>query len=229
MTNLSNSSLKLILLHGLNNNLDCFFPLRDALNERGFDCVLVTLPGHGDDRDLGRNLSSAIEDLDRQLQPHLQEPYYVVGFSMGALLFQVWLEEKKRLPPKSQILLAPALKIKRMKIVSALMRLLPGSLPLKSFMPEHGRRRSALYVWEYRTLIEGILAFKDRFLAPTLILIDPKDELVDAQALKRLHSNTVFVERPQLKGAGHHHLLFHPDYFTPEQWKDFLAFFASHP
>lgn len=227
MTNLSNSSPKLILLHGLNNNLECFYPLRDELIAAGFDCVLLTLPGHGEDRELGRSLEISLRDLDRQLQAHTKEPYYLVGFSMGGLLFQLWLEEHQDRRPQAQVLLAPALKIRRQRIVSLLLKLLPSNLAIKSLMPAHGRRRTSLYVWEYRTLIEGITAFKDRLIPPTLILIDPKDELVDAKALKSLHARTHFIERPALRGAGVHHLIFHPDYFGRTEWKQFIEVIVS--
>ena len=55
------------------------------------------------------------------------------------------------------------------------------------------------------------------------MMIDPLDELVDAHTLREYFPATIFVERPRLRGLGAHHILFHPDYFTPQEWAGFTA------
>jgi hypothetical protein len=64
--------------------------------------------------------------------------------------------------------------------------------------------------------------------ASTFVLIDPKDEVIDAISLKKeMDENKVeliYFSRPYLRGKrpGKHHILFHPDYFSESDWEKII-------
>lgn len=238
MTNSFKSSqnlpLKLLLIPGLNNDPAAFHPMRDELEKLGFRVELINIPCHGEDRYEASTLQQAITCFEKTLAPHMNGEYVVVAFSQGALYFQLWLEQKKYHPPLAQVLLAPALKIQRQSLAMAVFASLPPFFHIKSFAPKKFRRYQTLRVNEYRLLMEGMRAFskiEKPFPCRSMVIIDPKDELVDVPDLE-LRSKTILFrlwERPYLKkGLGQHHILFHPEYFNELDWKNFLSVIAEN-
>lgn len=233
MTNLSDSSPKkknrLIVIHGFNNNESSFAPFRERLGSLGWKTCFLTLPCHGEKRKEASNFDEALACFDRSLSSLTDVPYVVIAFSQGGLYFQLWLEKCKGRRPQGQVLLAPALYIHRHKLIELIAGLLPSFFHIKSFSPRFMRRYETLRIVEYRLLTEGIRAYQkhDRdFPVPTLVLIDPKDELVNAPVMKEqfIGKNVTFELFPReylKKGMGSHHILFHPDYFSCSDWKIF--------
>jgi hypothetical protein len=89
-----------------------------------------------------------------------------------------------------------------------------------------------LFVWEYRNLLEGMTRFQKfegKIQVPSFVLLDPKDELVDAERLrnewqKKNDGEVYFLERPEQKwGPSNHHILFHSKYFSGAEWDDYLG------
>jgi esterase/lipase len=227
--------VKIILIHGLNNNLECFFPLRDKLKSIGYDVELLTLPGHGkDNREEVRNFEVALDHFDQSMRKLIQGPYVVIAFSQGALYLQLWLEKNHQPLPMAQVLLAPALYIRHFSKLDTIMSKLPTFAFILSQMPRKLRRYYYLHVWEYKTLFDKAKKFQKiapTMKAPTLILVDPRDELVDAQKLKveldkrNSGAQIEFYERNYLAGRrpGKYHIMFHPEYFTPDDWEKFIS------
>ncbi len=226
MTNSYNLSLrpKIVFFHGLNNNPECFYPLMKCFQANGYETDMIILPGHGKDRREARDLKTAERAFGESMK-RLKGPYYAICFSQGALYLQLWLQKNPGQGPLRQILLSPALYLRKQLLIEKALKILPSFIVIKSLAPRKFRRYEILTVGEYNTLVHGILAFQKLpkpFPIPTLVMIDPKDELVHAQNLKRHHENVEFIERPDLKkGMGGHHILFHPEYFTEEHWKEF--------
>lgn len=232
MTNLSNSSpkkpTKLIIIHGLNNNVAAFLPMMGEFKKSGWETHFVTLPCHGEIRKEARDFKEAFACFDEGLKKLAADgPYAVIAFSQGALYMQLWLEKRPDQRPVAQVLLAPALFIRRFKIFNTLSMLLPSFFMIKSLTPKHLRMYSSLSVSEYRILMHGISAYeriKHEFKVPTLVMIDPKDELVDAGKVSSLNVRIEHVHRDYLKkGVDGHHIIFHPEYFTDEDWKKFIG------
>ena len=225
--------LRLIIIHGLNNSTDAFLHLKEALSERGFDCHLLCLPGHGHDRDEVKDFRESTAAFDRSMRKLINGPYAVVAFSQGALNLQMWLRDTTTPKPIAQVLLAPAISIRRSELIQRILRLLPPTVVIKSQLPENLRRFSHLYVRDYRTLFEGAHGFNSTLLpfeVPTQIIIDPKDELVDAQRLKKLfHDRVTFFERPYLRGRrpGKYHAIFHPEYFEDKDWERLVGLISQ--
>lgn len=220
---------KLILIHGMNNNQECFFPLRDALKERGFEVEMIVLPNHGEKREEVRTLDEALKLFDESLSPLIKEPYVVVAFSQGAQYFQLWMMDFKKKLPEEYVLLAPAVFINFFGVISRIFELLPPKFFILSQMPRMFRRYDKLFFWEYNLLMQGVKRFAEKTLPmpPSLVVIDPKDELVNGKKVikhyRELGSGVVELKRKSLrKTLGKHHIIFHPDYFQAEEWNDFI-------
>lgn len=221
------SPVKLLLIHGLNNSLEAFHPLRDALSDQGFEVHQVCLPGHGDDRYQVRDLNAALMSFDKQMQALTTTPYVAVAFSQGALYLQQWITQNPTLAPKRQALLAPALFIRRLGFMELLANIVPQNWWIWSQSPAELRRYKELYFWEYRILFAKARLFVSNPMlrTETLILVDEKDELVNAKKLKELYGErTQVLRRPYLSGKkpGKYHILFHPEYFTAADWEKFI-------
>lgn len=222
---------RIVFFHGLNNNSDSFAPIMQFFKSKGFETELVVLPGHGDIRTEAREFKSSLGVFDQKMKALGDRPYYAIAFSHGALYLQLWMEKNPANRPIKQVLLAPAFFTHRQEFVRRIFNALPSFFLIKSFSPKNFRRYEFLTVSEYRTLIQGMMTLQKLgrpFRIPTMVLIDPKDELVDAKTLKveieqrNDGQKVIFYERDYLKkGLGCHHLLFHPDYFSEHDWKDF--------
>jgi hypothetical protein len=216
---------KIVFIHGLNNNQVAFDPLIQHFKQLGYETELIILPGHGEDRLEAKTFKEALLCFDQSMKKLIDVPYYAIAFSHGALYLQLWLEKNQKHRPLKQVLLAPALFIRRQKLIEGLIKILPDFFVIKSLSPRAFRRFEIMNAWEYNILIQGMLTYqkiKSVFKIPTLILIDPKDELVDATRLKEELGDVIFFERHYLKkGIGRHHIMFHPDYFHDEDWDRF--------
>lgn len=232
MTNLYNSSQKLpkiVIIHGMNNNLKCFDPLKEELEKRGFNCELVPLPGHDKKHKKCKDFSTAFEIFDAEMKKVTNAPYLVVAFSQGALYTQLWMDKNEDKRPLAQVLLAPALYVKYQHWLNSIAGLLPANLMLISRTPKPLRLKFMLPIQDYRILMEGIFIFhklKEPFPIPTKLIIDEMDELLDAKVMSTISNINLdfeFLNRPKLKkGFGSHHVLFHPDYFTKSEWEDLI-------
>jgi esterase/lipase len=219
----------IILIHGLNNRPEAFWPIRDSFIDLGYKVHLVCLPGHGEDRTETENWDRASGVFKKSLEEISQDPYVVIAFSQGALYFQDWLTSNDVRMPLAQILLSPALFIRNSTLISLLTKILHPKMKIPSTMPESLRRYHFLYISEYRNLLEGIKKFglgKLKFPIPTMVVVDNKDELVDAKKLKmKFDSHVTILERPYLLGRrpGKYHIIFHPDYFEKQHWDEFIT------
>ncbi len=224
---------KLIILHGLNNNSTTWDEFESVMEARGFITIRITLPGHGEIRDEGRSFTAALKSFDEKLKPHVQEPYVVVAYSLGALFFQNWLLGRKENLPLRQVLLAPALYLRNEKWIRKVISSLHPKLPIPSIAPREIMLYKSLFVWEYQNLLGGMTRFhfdSHPTPVPSLVIIDPKDELIDAERLKEKweeknpgQERVYFLNRPNQKwGLSNHHILFHSKYFEGKEWGIFI-------
>jgi pimeloyl-ACP methyl ester carboxylesterase len=219
---------KLIILHGLNNNSSTWDEFENVMKSRGFtNVVRITLPRHGDKRNEGKTFEEELKVFEEKMRPHVQEPYVVVAYSLGAMFFENWLIGRTENLPLKQVLLAPCLYLRREKLVRQIVGKLLPFLPIPSIAPADIKLYKSLFVWEYRNLLGGLSRFQNAHQpvkVPSLVLIDPKDELIDSEKLKtewkkKNPGEVYFLERPeQTWGPSNHHILFHSKYFTKEQW-----------
>lgn len=243
MTNSYNSSRrpKIVIFHGLNNNPQGFEPLKNHFESLDYETEMIILPCHGENRFEAKNDIEALRCFSESMKRLEGQDYFAIGFSHGALYLQLWMELNQGTKPLKQVLLSPALYIRKQGLIAKALPLIPSKLMIMSLQPKRFRRYNMLSAREYNILVQGILDWQKKkapFRVPTKVLIDSEDELVDAQRLKseveKLNSGTEveFWERPGLKlGAGAHHILFHPDYFSKDSWHVFTteitAFFEN--
>lgn len=227
MTNSYNLSKKnkIVFFHGLNNKPQGFDPIIEHFEKLGYETEMIILPCHGKDRMEARDDKEALRIFIRSMKGLEGQEYVAVAFSHGALYLQLWMEKNLPHKPRKQVLLAPALFIRKQNFIVKALSVLPGSLHIMSLQPKVFRRYNTLSAREYNILVQGVLMWqklKACFRIPTLVIIDPRDELVDASRLKSSIPETQFWSRPYLKkGLGSHHIMFHPDYFTVEEWMNF--------
>ncbi len=233
MTNSYNLSRnnKIVFFHGLNNNPQGFDPLVTHFKNLGFETELIILPCHGENRHEAKTDKEALQVFDQSMKKLQGQPYYAIAFSHGALYLELWMEKNLPYKPEKQILLAPALYIRKQQIIVKALSFLPSFVKIMSLQPKKFRRYNILSAREYNILVQGILTWqklKAKFRVPTMVIIDPQDELVDVQKLKpQLEKLNPGLEvklwdRPQLKKSmGAHHIIFHPEYFGEAEWKDF--------
>lgn len=213
----------------MNNNLECFYPMKDALALNGHEVVLVTLPNHGEIRSEVLNFDEGLKLFSEKMKPLVNEDYHVVAFSLGALYFENWLATHKERAPLSYVLLAPAVAVNFESLIRPFFKRLPKTFFILSQMPKVFRRYDKLFFWDYVLLLDGIERFRNlpSEHSPSAVFIDPKDELVSARKVQNLYQNKgceIFeIRRKNLKKTlGRHHIIFHPDYFQKEEWKDFI-------
>lgn len=221
----------LLIIHGLNNNQHLFLSLINHFSDR-YAVEFITLPCHGADRDEAKTFEELMTFFDRRIRPFTKEKYSVIAFSLGALYLQLWLAGKRKHLPQKQVLLAPSLAVHQFKFLAKISYLVPSFLRIISFMPKEFRRFDSLRVKDYQNLIQCLNYFvklKKKFKIPTLIIIDPKDELVSATNLEELCENQEkvsfiswhrsYLDQPEL---GKHHYLVHPRFFTRPDWLTFV-------
>lgn len=234
MTNSSNSSqnLKVVIFHGLNNNPQGFGFLKKHFEDQGYETDMVILPCHGENRFEAKNDAEALACFAESMKKLEGQRYVAVAFSHGALYLQLWMEKCSGTKPSKQVLLAPALTIRKQGFIAKVLPLIPKMVHIMSLQPKRFRRYNMLSAREYSILVDGILCWQKlraQFRVPTKVMIDPEDELVHAQNLKsEIESlnrdvKVEYLPRPDLKhGLGAHHIIFHPDYFSESGWKEFL-------
>lgn len=229
----------LILLHGLNNPSEVLGPMAKHFETKGFNVHLFNLFGHKKDQPLQHlTLKECLHHIHYQMLniPKDHEIYFL-GFSQGALIFQLYQMMKiNQHKIKSQVLLAPALYIKRQSFMNFLIGALSEKMSIPSRTPREFRQFDKLNVGYYKELMEQLLVFhkhgiKNLENVPTLILSDAKDELID---MGRLHAEMlknnmdawkiIYMNRDlkHIKHYGKHHIMFNPNYFTAEDWTSML-------
>jgi esterase/lipase len=216
-----------------------------ALLGAGYHVFRVTLPGH-------RGIVAAMQTVTRdqwlaaardQYASALREataaavPLYLVGFSLGALVFEVLMNDGHAADPPVRfdkaVLFAPAVAIKTAAhSIRPLTALLPAATLIPSRSPAAYRAQSGTSLAAYAALfaLENALTAA-RFEAnniPTLVFIDPKDELVSPGKLRTALATfalTAWIihEVTPACTAPYHHLIIDAASLGAEAWTEVAA------
>ena len=143
-----------------------------------------------------------------------------MGYSLGALLGQyVMILRPANIHFKKQILIAPAIAIRLPKIIKSSVFLLNENLKIPSYTPKKYRLNNSIPTKVYKQMFEwerSISKAGFRYSnTPTLIIIDPKDELVSYSEIGKkierynLANYQLIVLDTDLKGRStkYHHLI----------------------
>lgn len=182
----------LLLCHGLNTRPSVMDPLAEALAAEGFPVLRMSFSGHhaGGLASRGSPLPAWREDLRnacgllRLLSPL---PPVLMAYSLGASL--ALAETPEPFPFAKAVLLAPALTPQPFISLLRFLSWMPDFV-IPSASPPRIRARRGTPVREYLALQETAWNFWDKRWArakdiPTLVFIDPADELVSLPALQR--------------------------------------------
>jgi hypothetical protein len=206
MTNSYSLSLrpKIVIIHGMNNNCEIFEPIADEFRQRGFDTQFIVLPGHLDKK-LQLSGDEALKLFVDVFNAKIQSPYTVIAYSQGALYFELTLNSGLIPKPLKAIYLAPAFFVRNERFIKFLLR--------------------HMLIHEYATLMDKIRKLAEHKIdssVPRLILVDPKDELVDPRKIKARYPNETILFPRRLKLRFRHHVIFNPKYLSKAEWEGMM-------
>jgi esterase/lipase len=249
-----------LIIHGLNLKPERLRPLVDELRKWGIGAVLCSLRGHGENYtplaaqtpDVARlaafrqvsyagwceEIEAAYRSAAGYAAAH-DAPVFLVAFSLGALLGCDRLASTSAVIFDRMVLLAPALALRPYSHLPNLLALWP-QLAIRSFSPPYYRANPATPVAAYRALSTALRNLQDQPRAaldiPTLVFIDPRDELVSATGIRhfiqkkglsqwRLHP---IRKEPTRREATVHHLIIDAESVGPATWQLMLTKMEEH-
>lgn len=238
-TTLPHITAVMLVVHGFNNRPAIMLPLIKWFNGNGSEVWLVCLTGHRDTAMDPAAITTQVwkEEMltgyreARKTADLHKVPLYFLGYSLGALLGQTMLVlPAKKAPFDKQVLLAPAVALRRRVVLLRLFCAVgrPASLP--SLTPEAYRVNAMLPLQAYRVLFgeEAKLqsVANSQLNLPTLVILDPKDELISASKLRQwihrsaLSNYRVVYLNDSLTGrqTRFHHLLVDEQTMGKENW-----------
>ena len=238
-TSLSRKAIALVA-HGLNMKPAGMLAITQWLNEQGLDVYLVKLSGHHEQSIHIKHITSTMWE-EEMLQVYtiaktasVQQavPLFFVGYSLGALLgqaMQLLLKEEQVFD--KQILIAPATAVRKRSYVLKLFSFIHKKIMLPSFTPSPYRANNFLPLTAFEVLFKSerniVEAQFKKMNIPTLIFIDPKDELISYKKLVQLlhlfHlSNYEIVtldSNLKVRQAHYHHLIVSEGTMGKQNWE----------
>ena len=226
-------------MHGLNSHPDKMEDLAHYFNQLGYDVLNVALYGHrGSLQEMKSASYSAFYEhaklhMCELLRRAGNDPIIFLGHSTGAVLQGNLLYELSGLAQRKLrvIWLAPAFELRWYTRFIGLVSgpfILP-SLSPRAYLANYGTSFNA-----YSALDEGMQKFKQYFsdnphvLPPTLIIMDPQDELVDWQANREFFAQTLQVQFTEVRNhSSHlpkkfHHLIIDRESLGDSGWNNLI-------
>lgn len=187
-----------IFTHGLNLDPTKLLPLREVIHDLGGETTLLTLAGHKSQYDLNilakLTLENIEDDFIKTYTANFRDSIFI-GQSFGCLIYAKLVAEGRIPEARKNIFLSPALEIHKILKLSLV---LPKNLWIKSKNFVGYRYHDKLPVHLYTEIHRASLGFaNDEIMSiksPTMIFIDPKDELVPyKKLLKKVERNSHMV------------------------------------
>ncbi|MGB0454152.1 MAG: hypothetical protein ACPGJV_10605 [Bacteriovoracaceae bacterium] len=228
---MNKAKIHLFFIPGLNQNPESFSLLAKFLQESLFQKDIETdfsIYEYREDLELSKRL----HDLKNRISEIQNQGHEVIpiGFSLGSLLLSL-AQSKQHLNFKKSIYLSPAFFIPKHSYVP---KYLFKALPLKSLVsfqsPEYANKRFTSRSL-YQNLYDGLSEFDpDQLLSLShakLIVVSPKDELVDSKKMKKAFLGKENIEvvpfsfKPKIYPYSRH-LLFCPKNMSEEAFENLL-------
>jgi alpha-beta hydrolase superfamily lysophospholipase len=204
-----NSKGVALVIHGLNLKPDKMDSIITLLTQFDIDVLKMSLSGHGKNYTpklhsgtgrarmetfkrvsfrLWREETYKAYDIAEKMSREKSVPLFLVGYSLGGLmgvdLFATWSAAYFN----RMVLLAPALNLHILYYAAKFLLPFP-KLVIPSFSPASYRANFGTPVAAYRALFETIEHLHQNMTSklnvPTIVIIDPKDELVPYQRLEK--------------------------------------------
>ena len=214
-----------LITHGLNLQPDRMQPLAEVLREWGAHVYLAALSGHRGDLPEFQKVTRQrwLKDLEEAYfeaqarATQAEVPLIFLGYSLGAGLGQDLVNENSKVSFEKQILIAPSLGLRPQTHLVRAFSALGDDFVVPSLSYGRYHAHSGVPVCAYRALFESVRKTKasglKRSNIPTLVLVDPKDELISIRSLENLvqqhNLNQWKIERldsPRPRRLVYHHL-----------------------
>lgn len=244
-----------VVVHGLNLQPARLHPLADEVRRWGIGAVFCSLQGHGENYQplAGQPAAAARLAAFRRvsyagwrseilaayraaatLAADHRAPIFLLAFSLGALLGCELMVTEPTVRFDRMALLAPALALRPVSHLPSLLARWP-QIAIRSFSPHAYRANPATPVAAYLTLRKALSNVQRHpqpaLNVPTLVLIDPRDELVSMWGIQRLirrHNLTQWRlqpihKKPTRPDAKFHHLIIDAECVGPVEWQMMLT------
>ncbi|MBT6324466.1 MAG: hypothetical protein HOJ35_00715 [Bdellovibrionales bacterium] len=230
-----------VLIHGLNNKPSSMNPLAKMSNEQGFDVLRVALEGHrGADDEIKKITQEKWQSTmylsychARKVAQKKKVPLYFIGNSLGALtnLELMINQTKTKVDYKAMILFAPAISLRPYVYLIKALKFLGPDFLIPSWTPKDYRSNDGTSNSAYNALFTNISKIEkspwDKISkVPTLVIIDPDDELIDLDDIQDLIKTKKMNNWEILKISNkktllketYHHLIIDPLTVGKEEW-----------
>jgi alpha-beta hydrolase superfamily lysophospholipase len=231
----------LLLVHGLNLQPSRMDPIANFLSNYGVDVLRVSLSGHKGDKEEAKAVTRDkwLKDvwahycIAKKRSQESKTPLHLLGFSLGGLISTDLMNHMNsgEVHFDKQVLIAPAITPYWYAKIPANLKFLPDSM----FIPSRNDREYRVFkgtsVASYRALVNSVEKTMFSKMAnsniPTLVLIDPEDELVSFTAMKELtkkHSLTNWTfetlsNHNSKLNKPYHHLIIDRLSLGEEEWE----------
>ncbi len=234
------SSTKAVALvaHGLNLKPSKMNALAKVLTSHDVEVLRVSLAGHrGSKREglftthrIWRNEFQAHYCLAMKKAASLKVPLYFLGFSLGALTGVDFLNTQNSHTVEKMILISPATDVHWYSKIPGNLGWIGGRISLPSKNIKSYRSQPSTSLASYRAMKESQDSLKDINLTslniPTLIFVDPDDELVSLKKInKRIKNQRIDLwQTKSISNKGstlkktYHHLVVDKPSMGPHQW-----------
>lgn len=244
-----------VVAHGLNLKPSKMHSIGEVLRQQGVGVVEVALTGHhmaeGEDLEAFQHVSADrwMKEMDvamkeaitrRKTNDGKEVPIYFVGYSLGALLGEVWMNERKKNEINRAYLIAPSLRVRLyaswIKIFSLLGEsFMVPSANLEEYRVQSGTSMAAYHAqFEIRARLER-LGYKNSNI-PTQVLLAKEDEIIDNVGVRKMAFEQSLTQWSflELSNEGSRllgkkrHLMVDEKTFGPEAWTQFVYSLKTH-
>lgn len=246
-----------LAIHGLNYRPQGMQPAVDCLHAAGYDCLLLSLHGHGDnylpqpglDQSAARLCSFARVTYELWIQEAAAAyriararadgrglPLLLTGYSLGALIGCTLAATHHDVRVDRMLLFAPAIALPPRGFLPWLADQAPRWV-LPSIAPRRYRANRGTPGAGYAALYAGIAALQSadlqRLNVPTLLIVDPLDEAISYSGIvslaEQLPEWTVYVVHKSdgINGRTFHHLVIGEEAVGEDAWTGIAACIAE--
>jgi alpha-beta hydrolase superfamily lysophospholipase len=250
-----------LVIHGLNLRPQKMASIIAMLTESGIDTLLLSLQGHGENFSPLGNMSrsqarmEAFKNVTYPLWRHEayeayqqvrrrgdqeQVPLFLIGFSLGGLIGLDLLTSNPDLNFDKMVLFAPSIRIHgthhAIRLLSPYPRLVIPSLSPKSYLANPKGTPMAAYNAFFEAFKHFGKHITGRINVPTIIFINPRDEIVSLRGLKRLADKEKLdrwkfhiVKKGITDGPGRtHHLIIDESMTGKQVWNEMMYDAIKH-
>ena len=249
-----------LVIHGLNLRPSRMEPIINMLTDSGIDALNLSLWGHGQNYDRhahsnpARARLAAFKSVTYQLwrdeicsafsaaksrSDINAVPLFLIGFSLGGLMGADLLATEPGVQFDKMVLFAPAIKMHLRNYIIRVLAPFP-RLTIPSFTLESYQSNDGTPMAGYNALFESLNSFAENagpgVNLPTLVFIDPEDEIVSYYRLKQMVQDEsldqwefYMVQKENTEGpAKIHHLIIDAPSTGENVWMNMMQAMDNH-